>query len=135
MMCRLSAGFALLCAALAGCGSGDEGPILYPVSGLVLFDSQPLPEGRVVFRKRDGDQKAYSSEIKDGEYELHAEPGKMSVEVLASRPVPGKFDHSNGTPEPVGEMYIPAKYNAKTTLEAEVTPEGANVIPFSLTST
>ncbi|MDQ3333262.1 MAG: hypothetical protein M3552_21880 [Planctomycetota bacterium] len=126
---------AISTAGLLGCGRGDDGPALYPVTGKVTFDNQPIAEGRVVFRKLDGDQKAFSSEIRDGVYELTVEPGKMSVEVLASRPVPGKFDHSNGTPEPVGEMYIPEKYNSKTTLQAEVTVDGDNEIPFALTST
>ena len=65
---------------------------------------------------------------------LQAEPGKISVEITAPRIIPGKFDKSNGTPEPVGEMYIPKKYNANTTLSAEVTPDGENQIPFVLAS-
>ena len=121
-------------ASVVGCGGGGDGLTLYPVTGTVTFDDQPVSEGRVVFRKKEGDQKAFSGEIKEGKYQLDAEPGKMSVEVVASRPVPGKFDTSNGTPEPVGEMYIPAKYNEKTTLEAEVKPDGDNEIPFALTS-
>jgi len=134
MKCWIPAVLLLANASLMGCGGGSDGMTLYPVTGTVTFDSQPIAEGRVVFRKQNGDQKSFSAEIKEGKYEVAAEPGKMSVEVLASRPIPGKFDMSNGTPEPVGEMYIPEKYNSKTTLEAEVKPEDENEIPFALTS-
>jgi hypothetical protein len=58
----------------------------------------------------------------------------VKVEITASRLVPGKFDNSNGTPEPMGEMYIPKKYNSQTTLEAEVKSSGDNALPFELVS-
>ena len=59
----------------------------------------------------------------------------MKVEIIASRPS-GKFDTSNPDepPQPVGEMYIPAKYNAESSLTADVKPTGENVMPFDLTA-
>lgn len=128
---------ALLLAAamvLAGCGGGSSGPPLYEVSGTVMFDGKPVEDGRIVFRKTDGDKRAFSGEIKEGSYELTTEAGKMEVVIRASRIIPGKFDNSNGTPEPVGEMYIPAKYNSKTTLTKEVSDSGSNEFDFELTS-
>ena len=133
MMLRI-AGVLVGAALLAGCGGGTDGPPMHDVTGQVTFDSEPVKEGRILFRKLDGDRKSYSAEIKDGAYALATEGGKMAVEVTASRLIPGKFDNSNGTPEPVGEMYIPAKYNAKTELVADVSPDGDNTFPFALTS-
>ncbi len=118
---------------IAGCSSAPEGPTMCPVSGTVSFDSEPVSEGRIQFRKAEGDQKAFSGDIKDGKYSLETEAGKMTVAITASRPS-GKFDTSNpdDPPQPIGEMYIPKKYNDETTLTAEVTTSGENVFPFEL---
>lgn len=124
----------MLAVAAAGCGGGNKGPALYKVSGAITFDGTPIEEGRIQFRKTEGDGRAYGGEIKNGSYSLQCEAGKMSVSVTASRIIPGKFDKSNpdDEPQPVGEMYIPKKYNDNTELTAEVKPS-ANDIPFTLT--
>lgn len=132
-MNKFSAFAFTLCLGLLGCGGAANGPQEYSVSGKVNFNGQPVETGRILFREVEGDQRAFSGEIKNGSYQLTAEPGKMRVEILASRPVPGKFDNSNGTPEPVGEMYIPEQYNTKSELTAEVTGSGKNTISFDLT--
>jgi hypothetical protein len=120
---------------LSGCSSEPEGPAMFTVTGTVNFDGAPVTDGRIQFRKADGDTKAFSGEIKDGSYSLETEAGKMTVEITASRPT-GKFDNSNpdDPPQPIGEMYIPAKYNSETTLTAEVSPTADNKIPFDLVS-
>ena len=121
---------------LAGCNSAPEGPVTFPVSGTVTFDGSPVAEGRIQFRPTSGTQQAYSAEIREGRYQLDSEPGSATVEITASRPIPGKFDTSNpdDEPQPIGEMYIPAKYNSQSTLVAEVSPTETNEIPFDLTS-
>ncbi len=128
---RVAAVAALLAA--AGCGKND-GPDLYTVSGVVTYDGSPVPDGRIVFRKVDEGNRAYSAAISNGEYKLDCEAGKVAVEVTASKLVPGKVDRSNGTPEPVGVMYIPKRYNAASTLTADVAPSKDNQIPFTLKS-
>jgi hypothetical protein len=117
-----------------GCSSGPTGPAEYPVSGTVTLDGKPIETGRILFRKVGDGEHAYRGEITNGNYSFTSEPGKVKVEITASRPVPGKFDTSNGTPEPMGEMYIPKKYNSQTTLEAEVKSSGDNALPFELVS-
>jgi hypothetical protein len=63
-----------------------------------------------------------------------ASAGKMTVEIIASRLIPGKFDESNPDEKvPVGEMYIPARYNSETELTADV-PVGGTRLDFALTS-
>jgi hypothetical protein len=120
--------------ALAGCGGGGNGPKLYPVSGTVTFNGEPLKEGRIVYRLSGAGSsgRSYSGPIADGAYKLESEPGSAVVEITAYREVPGKFDRSNGDPVPLKEMYIPRKYNAATTLKAEVKPD-SNTDKFELT--
>jgi hypothetical protein len=116
--------------AAAGCSSPD-GMSLYTVRGKVTFEDQPVAQGMITFKAGGPSGRAYSAEIKDGEYTAKVESGQMVVEVSATRVVPGKFDTSNGAKEPFVEMYIPAKYNRSSTLTAEVKPQ-ANDIPFAL---
>jgi hypothetical protein len=113
----------------AGCGGTGQ----QTVTGKVTFDGKPLEEGRITFRQVDGEKRAYSAPITNGSYTIQCDPGKMAVEIIASRLIPGKFDTSNGTKEPVGEMYIPAMYNSATTLTADVSSSNRN-IPFELKS-
>jgi hypothetical protein len=114
---------------LSGCEESDG---LQTITGTATFQGQPIPEGRIQFRFLDGDQKAYSSPIEEGEYLIRIPPGPASVEILASRPAPGKFDESNpGERVPIGEMYIPQKYNSRTELRVDVQP-GAGKENFDL---
>jgi hypothetical protein len=122
---------ACLTVALAGCGGGD-GPKLYPVSGTVTYNGEPLKEGQIVYRLTGASGRSYSGPITDGTYKLESEPGPAAVEITAYREVPGKLDRSNGDPVPLREMYIPQKYNRATTLKAEVKP-GSNTDKFELT--
>lgn len=118
---------------LSGCS--PPGLSLDSVSGNVTFNGEPISEGRIQFRAVDGDQRAFNAAIENGRYKIETLPGKMTVEIIASRPVPGKFDESNpGEKVPVGEMYIPERYNSKTELTAEVPAGGAKDLNFTLTS-
>lgn len=112
--------------AFAGCSSKSDGPEIFTSSGTVLYNGEPVADGRIVFRSLDGDGRGFSAPIKDGEYSIETYGGRMRVEVRASREVPGKFDHSNGEPTPVGEMYIPARYNSQSDLVTNV-PADADV--------
>ena len=126
----------LICLVSLGCGSGEDGPELYPVTGTVTFDGEPVSEGRILFRADEGTGKGYGGVIKDGTYTLEAVDGEMTVEILASRAVPGKFGEAaspDEEPPPLMEMYVPEQYNTKTTLTATVKPDGENTIPFQLT--
>lgn len=119
---------------LVGCGGGTDGPPMYEVSGTANFDGEPIETGRITFRKTEGDGKSFSGDIANGKYSLETEEGKYAVIIIASRIIPGKFDNANGTPEPVGEMYIPKKYNDQTELTAEVSSSSEKNIAFDLTS-
>ncbi len=108
----------VLFAVVPGCGPGDG---LAGLTGQVTFDGAPIPEGRIQFHMQSGDQKAFVAPIVDGRYDIRLEPGPAKVEIRASRPVPGKVDRSNpGEEAPMGEMYIPEKYNSRTELSVNV---------------
>lgn len=118
---------------LVGCPAGSA-PDMQPVTGMVTFDGKPVEEGRVQFREVADGQRSFSGMIANGTYTLDSAAGPMRVEVLASRIIPGKFDESNpGVKEPMGEMYIPAKFNSRSELTADV-PSGGGAIDFTLTS-
>lgn len=121
---------------LSGCQSG-EGPRLYEVTGTVTFHGKPLSGAMVSFLPLPGEAAPRGSNARtdsSGTYRLAynerygALPGKYSVEIsseseiLENRVVVGK------TPET-----IPAEYNDKTTLEAEVKASGENRFDFELT--
>jgi hypothetical protein len=112
---------------------GPSGPRLNPVTGSVTFDGEPIAEGRIQFRAVEGDQRAFSGEITSGQYRIETSAGRMTVEIIASRLIPGKFDESNPDEKvPVGEMYIPGRYNSETELTADV-PVGGTRRDFALT--
>lgn len=117
-----------------GCSSSTSGPDMHVVQGTVTFDGKPVETGRILFRQTEGDGRAYSTEIVEGSYKLEVKEGPSEVAITASRLIPGKFDHSNGTPEQMGEMYIPAKYNRKTELNAMVQSGGENEFSFDLSA-
>lgn len=118
---------------LSGCGSSD-GPRLYTASGTVTFDGKPVETGRITFRGTNANDRTYAADITNGAYKLEVEAGPKIIEITASRLIPGKFDNSNGTPEPVGEMYIPKMYNTNSQLKEEVKAGGDNIFPFELKS-
>jgi hypothetical protein len=126
----------LICLSTLGCGGGaPDGPELFPVTGTVTFDGEPISEGRILFRADGGTGKGYGGDIKDGTYTLETVSGSMKVEITASRIVPGKFGEAaspDEDPPPLSEMYIPEIYNTKSTLTAEVKEDGENTIPFDL---
>lgn len=115
-----------------GCSSSTSGPDMHVVQGTVTFDGKPIETGRILFRQTEGDGRAYSTEIVEGTYKLEVKEGPTEVAITASRLIPGKFDNSNGTPEQMGEMYIPAKYNQKTELNALVESGSENQFSFDL---
>ncbi|PQO40822.1 hypothetical protein C5Y96_00980 [Blastopirellula marina] len=100
----------------------------------MTFDGKPIETGRILFRQTEGDGRAYSTEIVEGSYKLEVKEGPTEVAITASRLIPGKFDNSNGTPEQMGEMYIPAKYNQKTELNALVKSGSDNQFSFDLSA-
>jgi hypothetical protein len=128
-MRHLLGALALAAAVLPAHGC-TRGPRTYPVSGTVTLDGQPLPEGEILFVPVDGSTGPDPGKVKDGRFELQARAGKKRVEVSAARILPGGARGAGG--EPVPEEIIPDRYNTRSVLTAEVSPEGVNRFEFPL---
>lgn len=129
----------LTCAAgfLFGCGGASDAPVTYPVSGKVTLDGQPLAQGNIIFRDAAEKTASAAGKIENGEFSFEAVAGKKAVVITATREVPGKTvvgGAPDEPPVPAIEQYLPATYNEKTTLEADVSDSGANEFTFELKS-
>jgi hypothetical protein len=126
----------LAAGALAGCGGTDR----RAVSGTVTWKSRPLESGMIRFQPADpGGQTEAGAVITAGRYAIRRDqglvPGKYKVTISTPDPASGR-----GPPDaPPGERggypareRIPARYNAKTDLTAEVTAGGKNEFEFQL---
>jgi len=117
---------------IGGCAQKPKGmPDLAPVSGVVTLDGQPLPKVTVAFTNDATGQVSFGGTDGSGKFELiysgrhkGASIGMNTVRITTS------------TENPVGPEWkdpVPAKYNKKTELKAEVVP-GGTLIDFELTS-
>ncbi len=128
----------LMLSSLSGClGDGaDPLPDLYEVTGVITLNGQPLGNAKVVFEPEEVREQARrrassATTNADGSYRLYYNPkaagatsGKHTVTIFK---LPGD------SAEASDELSIPAKYNEKTELTADVT-EGDNTINFDLKS-
>jgi hypothetical protein len=120
-----------LLAGLAAAGCSRDEP-LYPASGVVTLDGQPIDTGDILFVSLNGPRGPDSAKITGGKYELMTTAGKKRVEISASKIRPGGARGAEG--EPVPEEYIPARYNTESQLSAEVTAGGSRTLDFELKS-
>ncbi|MCR9115702.1 MAG: hypothetical protein NXI22_01995 [bacterium] len=120
-----------LLAFIVGCGSGRVAPDRFQVTGTVTLDGAPLEKGTITFTSPEDQKKGIlsSGEIINGKYDIQVTPGKKQVKINA-RVVTGPVNEMGE--EPTKEI-IPAKYNSKTTLEAEI-PKAAHNADFELKS-
>ncbi len=115
-----------------------------PVSGTVMMDDQPLPDGAIQFAPVEGSATTTgaNAEIKDGAFSVPREhglvPGKYKVRIsraeLKAADSKGK---KKGIPERskiLGPELIPSKYNTQTTLEEQIKPGGAKDLKYDLHS-
>lgn len=132
---------ALIICLTAGCGGGGN-PDLHGVKGTVTLDGQPLETGTVAFDPEMGTTGPNSGgEIINGSYEIPAASGLK----LGSYEVTIRSFRKTGRQIPAGEpappdamvdevaQFIPKKYNAPTTLRAEI-KAGENTHDFALSS-
>ena len=112
---------------LSGCRHGDRPP-LGMVSGTVTLDGKPLADARVIFEPAEGGRASTGSTDAEGKYELiyirkdkGAKLGPHLVRISVTNPDAANVE------------LLPARYNAQTTLRADVKP-GSNEINFTLTS-
>jgi hypothetical protein len=133
---------ALMLAALVGCAESDALP-REAISGTVTLDGQPLKEGVIQFMpaaSATGDGTVAGGPIREGKFEIPRHegptPGSYSVTILsggagADAP-PAGTPPGEGTPNKPAKEAIPAKYNAQTTLKADVKKGEENTFKFEL---
>ena len=116
---------------LIGCG-GDSN--LSSVTGTVTLDGQPVSDATVNFSPKAAGSPSNGRTDSAGNYELSfskskkgAEIGKHSVRITTFR----KANPDAETPITAVPEKIPAKYNSKTELEADV-KSGDNTLDFQL---
>jgi hypothetical protein len=118
-------------------GCGEDNPLgRHAISGMVTFQGQPLSHGTIEFMPvTDGVHTG--SRIADGRYEIPQEqglpPGKYQVMISSAGPgtAPREVELPGESP-PLSPERIPARYNAKSELTIDVTPESKGVYNFDL---
>jgi len=132
---------------LVGCGDGLPASKLdrQALSGTVMLDSAPLPNGSIEFHplSATGASTISGGIISDGKFELKKEaglpPGKYKVVINASPPA------SNTTTDPIAAMdaaakpieeglTLPEKYNLNTELTCEIVVGLNDKLSFDLKS-
>jgi hypothetical protein len=121
--------------ALSGCGGEEH--VGNTASGTVTFQGKPLEQGTIEFAPAAGQGTFSGGAITNGTYSLPPtaglEPGQYTVRISSveggeSAPT----DQPPGEPIPTGKQIIPAQYNAKSTLTAEIKDGGENKFDFDL---
>ena len=121
---------ALLAVLLAVLVVGCQTDPFTDASGTVTIDGVPLAEGEIIFLAPDNSTTPSAGPITDGQFRFRATPGAKKVQVNATRDTGRK--EADGWP--IRESIIPARYNTKTELTADVKPKGSNEFKFELTS-
>jgi hypothetical protein len=129
--------------AASGCfGSADDLP-REGVSGTVTLDGQPLANGTIQFSPttEGGGPTAPSgggAKIEDGQFSIPRASGLVAGNYKTSISSAGKRDRTKpavpGKPAGLAKELVPAKYNAKTTLTAEIKKGGSYDLKYDLQS-
>ena len=118
-----------------GCSAEKSGQPQADVSGQVILDGKPLPDGKVIFTTvRLGLNDVLS--VQDGQFSGQVAVGERQVIITAVKmidPPPSTMPGVTET-EKVPAETLPARYNAATTLTAIVSEDGPNEFIFELTS-
>jgi hypothetical protein len=126
--------------AAGGCMSAPEPVDKIPrvaVSGNVTFDGNPLPAGRIQFQPIGTEPAPIAvGDIEDGKFSIDRSggpsPGKYRV-MITSRTTPKirEGQEPGGSAKPEAEK-IPKQYNARSTLEVDIAPDGPLTLNFPL---
>ncbi|WP_437200783.1 hypothetical protein [Planctomicrobium sp. SH664] len=132
---------------LTGCGRGGTVEVA-KVSGQVTLDGKPIPKAIVQFSPVSG-RSSYAETDADGRYQLTytaRQPGALlgqhrvrittagEVEVKPGETYQGKVVQGESVQSFFTPEILPKRYNADSTLTANVEPVKENVIDFHLTS-
>jgi hypothetical protein len=116
----------LACVLVGGCQKASD---VVDVTGTVTWNGQPIPTGMIVLQPMDPQHAPAGCKIADGKFLLRTKPGKVRVQIEAVRTTAQRDPQSGAY---LGEMYIPARYNTESELEAIITRDGENRFDFAL---
>ena len=134
----LAAGLMLALGALVLSGCGDRRR--QEIGGTVTLDGRPLPEGQLRVVPLPGTSgPTAGAAITNGKFHVAqsggAFAGKFRVEITARRQGNTlQYDPESGKMVKGFEQYLPAEYNSRSTLTADVKPGESNHFDFPLTS-
>lgn len=133
---RLSSGMVVL-ALFGGCGGPEDNLPRQEVSGNILFQGEPLADGMIQFRPATNQGTFASAAIKEGKYAIPRNEGPVAggYQVIITSPPKSTFKASEGGPgkaPPTPPDRLPKKYNAESTLNAEVAVGKPNTFDFDL---
>jgi hypothetical protein len=132
--------------AIAGCARPFDDLPRVPAAGTVTMDGRPLPEAVIQFYPLDDASKTRTvganGQVKDGRFSIPREdgpvPGKYRVSIshaeLKTVTPKGQNKSIPSRSNALGPEQIPARYNAKSELKAEIKPGGAEDLKFELQS-
>ncbi len=118
---------------LAGCGKAEVKR--YRVTGTIKYKGEPVKAGTITFRSIDGQANGVGN-ILNGDYDIPATSGlpvgKYQVTISYPDPKaapPGDMPGESSAPP---KDLLPAKYNSKSELTAEIKAEDRNEVSFDL---
>lgn len=126
--------------AATGCSSESDGLAREAISGTVTFDGQPLERGSITFLPEGQLPTQGGAPIMDGKYSIAQNEGLVAGKYHVAITAPlGEGEKSKDTvsnapgmpPKPPKDL-IPAQYNTKSTLVADVEAGKANTFDFNL---
>ncbi len=128
---------AAILASFAGCGGPPDGLNRQAVTGTVRWNGEPMKAGLIQFQPSSpGTAAPGGAGIADGSYSIgRAEglvPGSYRVSITTAPAAVQPAGALPGDSAPPPKEPIPAKYNAKTDLLAEVKGDGPNKFDFEL---
>ena len=101
---------------------GCQADKMIPVQGKVTLDGELIENGAIQFQPLDGTGPTAGAVITKGAYSTTVPPGKMRVEVRASKSI-GKrkeFDTPDSRMVDMLAEAVPSKYNSESTLTADI---------------
>jgi len=125
--------------AVAGCGAADEGDGLVreAVSGTVTLGGEPLKEASILFIPTSpGAPGESSGKIENGQFSIPKEQGPVAgpytVKISSFHDAEVDASQAPGPPPKPKPETIPKKYNAASTLNAEIKAGQPNELTFDL---
>jgi hypothetical protein len=109
------------------------------VEGTVTVDGKPLAEGEIRLVPQPGTSgPSAGGPISEGRFSISRDKGPFAGEfraaITATRETGEMLNHPDEGPIPLTKQYLPARYNSKSELTANVKASEKNVFEFELTS-